>query len=84
VEEDIEETGEVRVQANIFHTRVAHKGKTLNVIIDNGSELNVISIVLKPDPVKWSGHGSDGLTRVNPKKKTYKKKHITSYNATLT
>jgi len=73
VEEDIEETGEVRVQANIFHTRVAHKGKTLNVIIDNGSELNVISIVLKPDPVidpvKWSGHGSDGLTRVNPKKK---------------
>ena len=52
MEEDIEETGEVRVQANIFHTRVAHKGKTLNVIIDNGSELNVISIVLKPDPVK--------------------------------
>ena len=51
MEEDIEETGEVRVQANIFHTRVAHKGKTLNVIIDNGSELNVISIVLKPDPV---------------------------------
>jgi hypothetical protein len=43
VEEDIEETGEVRVQANIFHIRVAHKGKTLNVIIDNGSELNVIS-----------------------------------------
>jgi len=30
------------------------------------------SIVLKSDPVidpvKWSGHGSDGLTRVNPKK----------------
>jgi hypothetical protein len=28
---------------------------------------------LKPDPVidsvKWLGHGSDGLTRVNPKKK---------------
>ena len=29
-----------------------------------------VAIVLKPDPVidpvKWSGHGSDGLTRVNP------------------
>jgi len=34
---------------------------------------NVFIIVLKPDlvidSVKWSGHGSDGLTRVNPKKK---------------
>jgi hypothetical protein len=34
----------------------------------------IITIVLKPDPVidpvQWSGHGSDGLTRVNPKKKT--------------
>jgi len=35
-----------------------------------------VFIVLKPDPVidpiKWSGHGSDGLTQVN-KKNTYKK-----------
>ena len=30
-------------RTNIFHTRVAHKGKALNVIIDNGSGLNVIS-----------------------------------------
>jgi hypothetical protein len=33
----------------------------------------ITSIVLKPDPVinsvGWSGHGSDGLTRVNQKKK---------------
>jgi len=32
----------------------------------------LFSIFLKPDlvidPVKWSGHGLDGLTRVNPKK----------------
>jgi hypothetical protein len=32
--------------------------------------LEAASIVLKPDPVidpvQWSGHGSDGLTRVNP------------------
>jgi hypothetical protein len=33
------------------------------------------TIFLKPDPiidlVKWMGHGSDGLTRVNPKKIIY-------------
>jgi len=28
---------------NIFHMRVAHKGKTINVIIDNKSGLSVIS-----------------------------------------
>jgi hypothetical protein len=32
----------------------------------------ILTIVLKLnpniDPVKWSGHGSDGLTRVNLKK----------------
>ena len=39
-----------------------------------GFQTMLITIVLKPDPVidpvQWSGHGSDGLTRVNPKKKT--------------
>jgi len=28
---------------NIFHTRVEHKGKALNLIIDNGSGMNVVS-----------------------------------------
>jgi hypothetical protein len=28
---------------NIFHTRVEHKGKALNVIIDNDSGMNVAS-----------------------------------------
>jgi len=36
------------------------------------SIIAILTIVLKPnpniDPVKWSGHGSDGLTRVNLKK----------------
>jgi len=36
---------------------------------------SIISIILKPDPVidpfKWSGHGSDGLTRVNKKKQLF-------------
>ena len=31
-------------RTNIFHTRVACKGKALNVILDNGNGLNVISI----------------------------------------
>ena len=38
-------------------------------------DFNLENIVLKPNPVKWSGHGSDGLTRVNPKKKTYKREY---------
>jgi len=37
---------------------------------------NVQGIVLKLDPVidlvQWSGHGSDGLTRINKKKYLYK------------
>lgn len=28
---------------NIFHTRVEYQGKALNFIIDNGSDINVIS-----------------------------------------
>lgn len=31
------------VRTNIFHTRVEHEGKALNLIIDNGSGMNVIS-----------------------------------------
>lgn len=30
-------------RTDIFHTRVSHKGKTLNVIIDNDIRFNVIS-----------------------------------------
>ena len=30
---------------NIFHTRMEHNGKALNVIIDNGSDMSVISEV---------------------------------------
>jgi hypothetical protein len=31
------------LRTNIFHTRVEHKGKALNLTIDNGSGMNVIS-----------------------------------------
>lgn len=31
------------LRTNIFHTRVEHQGKALNVIIDNGSGMNVAS-----------------------------------------
>jgi len=31
------------LRTNIFHTRVEHKGKALNLIIDSGSGMNVIS-----------------------------------------
>jgi hypothetical protein len=31
------------IRTNIFHTRVEHNGKSLNLIIDNGSGMNVIS-----------------------------------------
>jgi hypothetical protein len=31
------------LRSNIFHTRVEHKGRALNLIIDNGSGMNVIS-----------------------------------------
>ena len=30
------------LRTNIFHTRMEHNGRALNVIIDNGSEMNVI------------------------------------------
>lgn len=35
--------GDDWLRNNIFHTRVEHKGKSLNLIIDNGSEMNLIS-----------------------------------------
>lgn len=31
------------LRGNIIYTRVKHQGKTLNLIIDNGSGMNVIS-----------------------------------------
>jgi hypothetical protein len=31
------------LRSNIFHTGVEHKGKALNLIVDNGSGMNVIS-----------------------------------------
>jgi hypothetical protein len=31
------------LRSNIFHTRVEHKGNSLNLIIDNGSGMNVVS-----------------------------------------
>jgi len=31
------------LRTNIFHTRMKHNGRALNVIIDNGSDMNVIS-----------------------------------------
>jgi hypothetical protein len=31
------------LRTNIFHTRMEHNGRALNVIIDNGSDMNVIS-----------------------------------------
>jgi hypothetical protein len=31
------------LRTNIFHTRVEHKGRALNLIIDNGSGMNVVS-----------------------------------------
>jgi hypothetical protein len=31
------------LRTNIFHTRLKHNGRALNVIIDNGSDMNVIS-----------------------------------------
>lgn len=31
------------LRTNIYHTRVEHDGKSLNLIIDNGSGMNVIS-----------------------------------------
>jgi len=50
--------------------------KTLEII---RQQIRLTAIVLKPDPVidpvKWSGHGLDGLTRVKPgqpKKKSEK------------
>jgi len=46
---------------------------------------NVGTIVLKPDSIQWSGHGSDGLIRVNPKKNLYKTHNwLQIYNETLT
>jgi hypothetical protein len=36
-------TNQEWLRTNIFHTRLEHGGKTLNVIIDNGSGMNVIS-----------------------------------------
>ena len=30
-------------RTSIFHTRVEHRGKALNMIIDNGSSMNVVS-----------------------------------------
>jgi hypothetical protein len=36
-------TNQEWLRTNIFHTRLEHGGKTLNVIIDNGSGKNVIS-----------------------------------------
>jgi hypothetical protein len=32
-----------RLRTNIFHIRLEHNGRALNVIIDNGSNMNVIS-----------------------------------------
>ena len=32
---------------NIFHTHMEHGGRALNVIIDNGSGMNVISLVMR-------------------------------------
>ena len=40
--EEIE--GDEWLQTNIFHTRVEHCGKALNMIIDNGNGMNVISV----------------------------------------
>jgi hypothetical protein len=36
--------GDEWLRTNIFHTRVEHCGKALNMIIDNGSGMNVISV----------------------------------------
>ena len=38
-------------RTNIFHTRMEHGGRALNVIIDNGSGMNVIS----SDAVEYLG-----------------------------
>jgi hypothetical protein len=38
-----EPEGEDWLRNNIFHTRVEHKGRALNLIIDNGSGMNIIS-----------------------------------------
>ena len=34
------------LRTNIFHTRLEHNGRALNVIIDNGSGMNVISEIV--------------------------------------
>jgi hypothetical protein len=39
-----DDDGNSWLQTNIFHTRVAHGDKSLNVIIDNGSEMDVVSL----------------------------------------
>lgn len=39
----VENDEEEWLQTNIFHTRVEHQGKALNLMIDNGSDMNVIS-----------------------------------------
>jgi hypothetical protein len=40
--EEIE--GDEWLRINIFHTLVEHGGKALNMIIDNGSGMNAISV----------------------------------------
>jgi hypothetical protein len=39
-----DEDGDAWLRTNIFHTRVAHGDKSLNVIIDNRSGMNVVSL----------------------------------------